>query len=58
VQIGQLLYGGDDVSGSAWDPRGLGERLSARETLFWLALEACLEIADARVDAPLAVSET
>ena len=46
VQIAQLLYGGDDVSGIEWDPREFGQKISARETLFWLSLEACLEIKD------------
>ena len=44
VHIAQLLYGGDDVSGIEWDPRELGQKISARETLFWLAVESCLEI--------------
>jgi len=44
VQIGQLLYGGDDVSGIEWDPREHGQRISAREKLFWLSLEACAEM--------------
>lgn len=44
VQIAYLLYGGDDISGNEWDPRNFGQKVSARETLFWLSLEACLEI--------------
>lgn len=44
VQIGQLLYGGDDVSGIEWDRRELGRKISARDTLFWLSLEACAEM--------------
>ena len=46
VQISQLLYGGDDVSGTEWDPREFGRKISVRETLFWLSVEACLEIED------------
>jgi len=46
AHIAQLLYGDDDVSGIEWDPRGFGRKSSARETLFWLSLEACLEIED------------
>lgn len=42
VVFGQLLYGGDDVSGSEWDERTWYARGSAREKLFWLAAEACL----------------
>ncbi len=42
VPFGQLLYGGDDVSGDAWDSRAWQGRASVRERLFWLAAEACL----------------
>ena len=44
VHIAQILCGGDDVSGIAWDPREFGQKISARETLFWLAVEACVRI--------------
>jgi len=44
VQLGQLLYGGDDVSGIEWDRRELGKKIPAREKLFWLSLEACLKL--------------
>ncbi len=44
VTFGQLLYGGDDVSGEAWDSRAWQSRVSIRERLFWLAAEACLEM--------------
>ncbi|MEO8288361.1 MAG: nucleoside phosphorylase [Chloroflexota bacterium] len=44
VQMGQLLYGGDDVGGSAWDGRHWQKRSSVREKLFWLAAEACLAL--------------
>lgn len=43
VRFAQLLYGGDDVSGSAWDFRDWTTH-SVRETLFWLAAEACLSL--------------
>jgi hypothetical protein len=52
VQIAQLLYGGDDVSGIEWDPRQFGQESSAREMLFWLAVEACLEIENECPDKP------
>jgi uridine phosphorylase len=42
VSFAQLLYGGDDVSGEAWDGRDWLSRLSTREALFSLAAEACL----------------
>ncbi len=44
VTFAQLLYGGDDVSGAEWDPRGWDKRISVRERLFWLAAEACLQL--------------
>lgn len=42
VQFAQILYGGDDVSGSEWDSRYWDSHTSVREKLFWLAAEACL----------------
>ena len=44
VHFGQILYGGDDVSGSDWDHRGWEKQFSTREKLFWLAAEAVLEL--------------
>lgn len=44
VVFGQMLSGGDDVSGEVWDHRDYGARLTARERLFWLAVEACLRL--------------
>jgi uridine phosphorylase len=44
VEISLLLSAGDDVSGSAWDPRDFGRNLSAREKLFWLAAETCVRL--------------
>ncbi|MGC9467887.1 MAG: nucleoside phosphorylase [Anaerolineae bacterium] len=44
VTFGQILYGGDDVSGDTWDTRYWNELSSDREKLFWLAAEACLEL--------------
>ena len=43
VTLAQLVYGGDDLSGPEWDSRGW-TRHSSRETLFWLAAEACLQL--------------
>jgi purine-nucleoside phosphorylase len=42
VTFAQLLYGGDDVSGSEWDHRQWHRRTTIREDLLWLAAEACL----------------
>lgn len=45
VTLGQLLYGGDDVSGAVWDHRDwIHGRASTREKLFWLAAEAALRL--------------
>jgi uridine phosphorylase len=44
VTLGQVLYGGDDLSGEVWDGRGWTERGDIRENLFWLAAEACLAL--------------
>jgi uridine phosphorylase len=44
VPFGQILYGGDDVSGNEWDHRGWQKRGSVREELLWLAAEACLRM--------------
>jgi hypothetical protein len=40
--LGQVLYGGDDLSGGEWDHRGWQSRKEVRESLFWLSVEACL----------------
>jgi purine-nucleoside phosphorylase len=45
VTLGQILYGGDDVSGEAeWDQRDWHNQFEVRERLFWLAAEACLQL--------------
>jgi uridine phosphorylase len=44
VPLAQILYGGDDVSGEAWANRDWRAQASVRETLFWLAAEACLSL--------------
>lgn len=44
VQFAQLLYGGDDVSGSEWDSRSWDSHFSIREKLFWLAAKSCLTL--------------
>lgn len=44
VILGQILYGGDDVSGDLWDSRKWTNNISTREKLFWLAAEICLEL--------------
>jgi len=44
VVLGQLLYGGDDLSGEEWDHRSWASQGDVRENLFWLAAEACLNL--------------
>jgi uridine phosphorylase len=44
VVLGQVLYGGDDLSGDEWDHRDWQSRSDVREKLFWLAAEACLAL--------------
>jgi uridine phosphorylase len=44
VTLGQVLYGGDDLSGGEWDHRGWQTRRDVRQNLFWLAVQACLAL--------------
>jgi uridine phosphorylase len=44
IRFGQYLYGGDDVGGANWDSREWNAQASVREKLFWLAVEACLDL--------------
>jgi uridine phosphorylase len=44
VVFGQVLYGGDDLSGVEWDNRGWQSRRDVRESLFWLSADACLAV--------------
>jgi uridine phosphorylase len=46
VPLGQVLYAGDDLSGDAWDHRSWQSQPEVRESLFWLAAEACLQLGD------------
>jgi len=43
IRFAQLLYAGDDVSGSEWDARNWTTH-DVRETLFWLAVDICAEL--------------
>lgn len=40
IEFAQILYCGDDVSGSEWDSRHWDTHTPLREKLFWLAAEA------------------
>jgi uridine phosphorylase len=44
VTLGQVVYGGDDLSGADWDHRGWQSKREVREGLFWTAAQACLEL--------------
>ncbi len=44
VCLAQMLYGGDDLAGAEWSSRHWTSH-DVRETLFWLAAEACLSLA-------------
>jgi uridine phosphorylase len=44
VIFGQVLYGGDDLSGVEWDHREWTSRKEVRESLFWLCADACLTL--------------
>jgi uridine phosphorylase len=44
IPFGQILYAGDDLSGTEWDNRGWQSRSEIREQLFWLAADAVLTI--------------
>ena len=46
VTFGQILYGGDDVSGLEWDRRGWDRQMEVRQRLLHLAAHACLRIPD------------
>jgi uridine phosphorylase len=44
VDLGYILTGGDDVSGTEWDQRQEMSRIPTRERMFWLSVEACLKL--------------
>jgi uridine phosphorylase len=44
VIFGQVLYGGDDLSGIEWDNRAWQSSAEVRESLFWRCADACLLI--------------
>lgn len=44
IKFGQYLAAGDDVSGDEWDPRYVDDRMPFQEKIFWLSVEACLEL--------------
>lgn len=44
VIFGQILYAGDDLSGSAWNNRDWNARKDIRETVLKLAMDCCLAL--------------
>ncbi len=44
VQFGQILYGGDNLSGDSWDNRDWQSKPEIRENLFWLCADVCLSL--------------
>ena len=44
VTFGQILYGGDDLTGDEWDHRDWHKQFSTRDRLFWLAAESVLSL--------------
>lgn len=44
VELGQILYAGDDCSSPEWDPRGWMKEEAVRTRLFQLSAEACLRL--------------
>ena len=44
VEIGQILYAGDDISGTSWTGRAWLQNTPIREKLIWLAAEASFKI--------------
>ncbi len=44
VLFGQILYGGDDLSGEKWDNRKWQSKADIRENLFWLCVDVCLSL--------------
>lgn len=44
VQLGQILYGGDDLSGEEWDGRKWNSRREIRENIVDLSIKICLEL--------------
>jgi uridine phosphorylase len=44
VIFGQVLYAGDDLSGTEWDNRGWQSLSDIREKLFWLCADSVLSL--------------
>lgn len=44
ITLGQILYGGDDLSGEKWDGRRWNDRKQIRANLVDLSMDICLEL--------------
>ncbi len=44
VDFGQILYGGDDVSGIEYDSRDEVDQRPIREKIFWLSVDSCFKL--------------
>lgn len=44
VQLGQILYGGDDLSAVTWDSRKWHSRVDVRENLVDIAIRTCISL--------------
>lgn len=44
IKLGQILYGGDDLSGVEWDSRKWDSREKIRENLVELSMKICLSL--------------
>ncbi len=44
VTLGQVVYGGDLVVPEGWDNRNWDKRITTRQQLFWLAVQACAQL--------------
>ena len=44
VKLGQILYGGDDLSGVEWDSRKWNSRAEIRENLVQLSIRICFSL--------------
>jgi len=44
VELGQILYAGDNLGGETWDSRGFTKRSDIREFVLRIALDICLNL--------------
>jgi uridine phosphorylase len=44
IQLGQILYGLDDISSDIWDPRFSSKPVNSQQSALKLAIEACIKL--------------